>query len=127
MSYIRVFTNSGFALIILMPWINEVFDLPHYLLGAEATPVNWAESLFESGIALFVCLLVNLAITRVAKTVTIVEGFTVVCRGCKAVREGGQWVALEDYLSSGKSVELRQGLCPQCAQIHPGEVGKDGQ
>ncbi|MFH2051660.1 MAG: hypothetical protein ABIK96_04250 [bacterium] len=38
----------AFSAIILMIWIDEIIDVPHVLLDAEATPVNWRESLLES-------------------------------------------------------------------------------
>jgi hypothetical protein len=38
----------AFASIILFIWLDEVIDIPHLLLGAEATPLNWRESFFES-------------------------------------------------------------------------------
>lgn len=37
-----------FLAIILVLWIDEVLDLPHFLLGAESTPINWREALFET-------------------------------------------------------------------------------
>lgn len=38
----------AFLSIILVLWIDEVFDLPHFLLGAEPTPINWREAIFET-------------------------------------------------------------------------------
>ncbi len=52
----------GFVIIILFLWIDEVYDLPHILLGATATPNNYIESMFESAI-IFVLALVVMAIT----------------------------------------------------------------
>ncbi len=52
----------GFAVIILFLWIDEIYDLPHSLLGAEPTPINTLESLFETAIV-FVLALVVLTIT----------------------------------------------------------------
>jgi signal transduction histidine kinase len=42
----------GLAVIILFLWIDEIYDLPHRFLGAEATPINTMESLFETAIIL---------------------------------------------------------------------------
>ena len=37
-----------FLVFLLLDWGNEVFDLPHLLLGAPSTPINWRESLIET-------------------------------------------------------------------------------
>jgi signal transduction histidine kinase len=38
----------GFLSIIFIVWINEISDLPHFILGAPVTPINYNESIFES-------------------------------------------------------------------------------
>ncbi|MFO7884464.1 MAG: GGDEF domain-containing protein [Desulfobacteraceae bacterium] len=45
---ILLFEYLGFITIVLMLWINEIFDIPHYCLGFKKTPVNWPESIFET-------------------------------------------------------------------------------
>jgi len=35
-------------IVIAFIWGVEVYDLPHYLLGAESTPINWKKSLIET-------------------------------------------------------------------------------
>ena len=51
---IWLFSGSVFFLLILLAWMNEVLDLPHYLMGAPNTPINWRESLLETGLLLLV-------------------------------------------------------------------------
>lgn len=43
---------TGLLLIVSFLWMDELFDLPHYLFGASPTPVNIPESLFETIIIL---------------------------------------------------------------------------
>lgn len=38
----------GFITMGVVLWINEVFDVPHHVLGFRKTPINWPESIFES-------------------------------------------------------------------------------
>jgi len=38
----------GFVLVIILIWMNEIFDFPHILFKAPATPVNITESVIES-------------------------------------------------------------------------------
>ncbi|MEW6405873.1 MAG: hypothetical protein AB1649_29120, partial [Chloroflexota bacterium] len=44
----RVWVLLAFACVIAFTWLNEIWDLPHLLLGAPATPVNWRESIIET-------------------------------------------------------------------------------
>jgi len=37
-----------FALLYILAWLNEILDLPHLLLGAPRTPVNWREATIET-------------------------------------------------------------------------------
>jgi len=39
-------------MVIILLWADEILDLPHLLLGAPETPVNWRESILET---LMVC------------------------------------------------------------------------
>ena len=38
----------GFGCIIILVWMNEIFDIPHILFNAPATPINLEESIIES-------------------------------------------------------------------------------
>jgi len=41
-------TAQMFILLCILVWLDEILDLPHLLLGASSTPVNWRESLIET-------------------------------------------------------------------------------
>ncbi len=49
-----------FVLLCILVWLNEIVDLPHLLLGAPHTPINWREAIIEmvliAGVGLFVVL-----------------------------------------------------------------------
>ena len=44
---ILIYESVGFVIILIMLWIDEILDLPRYLPGGTATPVNSSESIFE--------------------------------------------------------------------------------
>lgn len=48
---------SGFLIIIAFTWLNEILDLPHVLLAAPATPINWRESLIETVFSLIMAVI----------------------------------------------------------------------
>jgi light-regulated signal transduction histidine kinase (bacteriophytochrome) len=38
----------SFIFLFILTWLNEILDLPHFLMGAPKTPINWRESILES-------------------------------------------------------------------------------
>lgn len=48
-----------FFFMCILIWLNEVIDLPHTLLGAQQTPLNWQEALLETGFLAFIALIVG--------------------------------------------------------------------
>ena len=41
-------TAGMFLLLDVFIWLDEILDLPHVLMGAPRTPINWQESLIET-------------------------------------------------------------------------------
>jgi len=50
-------TVGTFVLLCILVWLNEVLDIPHLLLGAPRTPINWQEAIIETVLVLTVGLL----------------------------------------------------------------------
>jgi len=53
-----------FVLLCILEWLNEILDLPHLLLGAPRTPINWHEAAIEIALIAIVGLLVVLRLIR---------------------------------------------------------------
>ena len=115
----RVILYEGLAFlsIILLIWLDEILDLPHVLLGGEATPINWRESLFES-IAIIILAAVTLGITRgVFQKMKYLEGILPVCASCKKIRDDKAcWHQIEEYIHDRSAVDFSHGICPDCAR-----------
>ena len=105
---------TAFALFIAFLWLSELFDLPHNLLGTPATPVNLAESAFHTVICLLLGTACIIVTAHLQRQVRYLEGFLVVCSGCKRVRVEGEWMDLELYLHQQAGTELSHGLCEEC-------------
>jgi hypothetical protein len=112
--YIVYWEWLGFGLAILMLWIDEILDVPHFLLGAAATPVNWAESAMESVFLLILALVVTAQSRRALSRIRYLEAFLRVCRQCKRIFSNGLWVPFDQYLSEQTDVRVSQGLCADC-------------
>ncbi len=54
----------GFALLCALLWANEVLDIPHVLLGALQTPVNWHDASIETALVLVVGVITTLVLIR---------------------------------------------------------------
>ncbi|MBU1035555.1 hypothetical protein KJ974_02540 [bacterium] len=53
-----------FMLLSFIVFLSEVLDIPHYLLGAPRTLINWREILFLIILIIFVGILAIAVITR---------------------------------------------------------------
>lgn len=116
----------GFIMAILLIWIDEIFDLPHFIFGAAATPINIVESIFESMLVIFLMILVVTATLNIIGRIKYLEGFLRVCERCKRVKTDEGWISLENYISRHSEADFSRGLCPDCAEEHYGIVSKEG-
>ena len=113
---------AGFALIFVLLWVDEIFDFPHYLLGAPATPVNWKESLLESFSVLVLACVVILMTYRILTRLKYLEGFLPVCSFCKKIRVEKEWIPIEKFVMDHSEATFSHSLCPGCAQEHYGDL-----
>jgi Zn ribbon nucleic-acid-binding protein len=103
------------AAIVLLIWIDEILDVPHILLGASATLVNWRESLLESVVIVGCGFILIKATRKIFAEVQYLEGFLVVCAWCKRIRdEQGEWEQMEAYIHSHSEAVFSHGVCPDC-------------
>jgi hypothetical protein len=112
--------------IIIFIWLDEVIDIPYLLLGAELTPVNWRESLFESIFILILGAAIIHFTRKVFQRMKYLEGILPVCASCKKIRdEKGVWHPIESYIRDKSSAEFSHGICPDCARKLYPEFYKD--
>lgn len=111
---IIAYTIFGFGVIIFLLWADEVFDVPHTIFGARATPINWTESTFESVLVFLLCSLVIVLSRNLLAQIKHLEGFLPVCSSCKRVKINRDWVPFEKYLSNHSEAEITRSLCPEC-------------
>lgn len=64
---IILFEFIGFAVVILLLWLDEILDIPYHLLGGQATPINYTESIFET------CVILPLAVFVIGATYRILS------------------------------------------------------
>lgn len=106
----------GFLLIVAIIWMDELFDLPHLLLGAPPTPVRWGEGMLESLLTLAVGLTVLTIGYRAFRRIEYLESLVVMCAWCRRVRSGKEWLSVEHFLEQQHQLRTSHGICETCAQ-----------
>ena len=107
----------AFAIMIAVLWSDEIFDLPHLLLEAKSTPINWRESIFETLAMLSVALIIIRNTLVLFKRMKYLEGFLRICSSCKKIcDENGNWQPMESYIHERSEARFSHGLCPHCAE-----------
>ncbi|HZK49897.1 MAG TPA: hypothetical protein VFD74_09915 [Thermoleophilia bacterium] len=116
----------GFSILVTLIACDEVLDLPHKVLGAPATPINWTEAALESSFVL-VLGAISIGLTwRLLDRLVMLEGLLPVCSFCKKIRKHDEWEVLEKYIGEHSEAVFSHGVCPECAEKYYGEfVGDD--
>lgn len=117
---IIIYELIGFGIIVLFLWIDELFDIPHYLFSAKATPVNLAESIFETVIIIFLSIVIIRITMNLLKKVHYLEGFLHVCSMCKRIRVKDDWIPIEDFIKEHSEAVYTESLCPKCIDAYYG-------
>ena len=112
----------GFTMVVALIWIDEILDLPHHLLGAEETPLNWSECLIETAVVAVVAVFIALLTRQVLNRVRYLEGLLPICSFCKKIRSGDEWVPVERYIADRSDADFSHGLCPECLRERYGPV-----
>jgi len=112
-----IYEKIAFASIILLIWLDEVIDIPNLLLGAEATPLNWRESFFESVCIVILGSVIIRFTNNMFQRMKYLEGILPVCTSCKRIRdEKDNWHQIESYIREKSDAEFSHGICPECTE-----------
>ena len=122
--------------VILASW----FCAPHigYLFAIGMAVVRlsfdmvWDRSaLLESGIInalinvsvlLFIAYITNKAV-RLTREIKVLQGILPTCCFCKKIRDkDDRWRAMEVYIENRTDAQFSHGICPECAQLHYGDI-----
>ncbi len=108
---------AAFMLIIALIWFDEFADIPHYLFGAEATPVNWKESLTETLLIIPIASIIIYYTKVLFQKMKYLEGLLPICSSCKNIRDAqGNWQSMEAFIHDRSEARFSHGLCPKCAK-----------
>ncbi len=110
----------GFAFVILLLWVDEIFDIPNLLFKGKATPINLVECVWETAVVLALSIPIILLSRRFIKRIKYLEGFLAVCSFCKKIRIDNEWIPIEEYMKKHSGVVFSHSFCPECIKKHYG-------
>ncbi len=116
---ILLYESAGFVFILILLWIDEILDLPRYLPGGRATPVNISESVFESIFIVIAGIIVVFITARLVAKIKHLKGLLPICASCKKIRDDtGEWVPFEEYIYEHSDADFSHGVCPECLKTY---------
>jgi len=113
--YTLALEAAGFLLIIAIIWLDEILDLPRFLLGAAATPLRPGEGFLESVLTLGVGTAVVSITYRAFRRIEYLQSLVVMCAWCRRVRSHDEWLAVEQFLERQHHSHMTPGICDACA------------
>jgi len=113
--YTLALEAAGFLLIIAIIWLDEILDLPRFLLGAAATPLRPGEGFLESVLTLGVGTAVVSITYRAFRRIEYLQSLVVMCAWCRRVRSDDEWLAVEQFLERQHHSHTTHGICDACA------------
>jgi uncharacterized membrane protein (DUF485 family) len=120
---VAVWQLLAFLLLIVLIWVNEVYDLAGLWFGMPCRPM----SLFRGAvltIATIVVALITVGHTYLQQK-RIIKGLLTVCSNCRKVRVDSEvWEQLDDYITEHSVALISHGLCPQCFDAMQKEIGE---
>lgn len=105
----------GFAVIIVLSWIDELYRVPDLLFHTPPITGDWHEAALESLITISVGAGVLFLTSRLLQRVLYLEKFLRICAWCKKVNSDGQWIPIENFLRKASDTSFTHGMCEECA------------
>ena len=126
---IALLEAMGFLFVAAAIWFDELFDLAHYLFGAQRSNFNLDEAAFESAAVLIMGTIVVIVTRYLTQRIAQLEQLLSICTFCKKIRRPGtdparqaSWEPIEQYIEEKTGSQFSHGLCPDCLEKHYGHV-----
>jgi len=110
----------GFSFLICLIWLDEIFDIPHRVLGLQPEPANIPEAFLESTLVFILAAGIIFVNIRLLYKIKTLEGCLPICSFCKKIRHEGKWEPIESYIHDRSMAEFTHGMCPDCAKENYG-------
>ena len=101
----------GFSFLILLSWLTELIEVPHFIFKEPIAP-NWHRPFLRTVMILLVWGWVHFATRRLLQRLHYLEEFLRVCGWCRRVCHDDEWLTMEDYFDSKFATRTTHGMCP---------------
>jgi len=111
---------------LLLTFVNEICDLPHYLLNDPPIAVGQrtGEVFIELSVFVLVMAIEWVLVINLLKRIKILEGLLPICTRCKKIRLDDKWEQLETYITNHSLAKFSHSICPDCVkELYP-EFGR---
>lgn len=111
---IKLTVHASYAIVLILLWATEIFDIPYRLNVGPETPPNYSESLLESIGVIVIWLITTHLCKKVLRKIKVLEGLLPICSECKKIKNNDQWHEIADYISEQSEADFTHSLCPNC-------------
>ncbi len=101
----------GFGVAVIACWATEAID----------PPFSWSQPTIMTLLIVALGAATMYWTTRFVKRIRFLEGFLVICAGCKKVRIEQEWIEVDRFLKMRSDLLLSHGMCPDCIDRFYGE------
>jgi hypothetical protein len=108
--------SLGFLTMIVLTWLDGIFDFARYLTGSPQQSANAREIAIKTVVILMLWILSAYKVYRIVSRLSYLENFVHLCAWCKRIEQDHQWLSLEDHFLKSPGQTVSHGLCPDCAQ-----------
>jgi hypothetical protein len=104
---------AGFVILLIFPWVIEIFDVPKNVAENDRF-FNWQECLLENILVIMVAVPLMIITARFLSRLYYLEGFLRICAWCKKLENNDEWIPIETYFKEKFETESSHGICDVC-------------
>jgi hypothetical protein len=108
--------SIGFLTIIILTWLDAIFDFAHYISGSPLQTENARETAIKTVIILMLWILSAYKVYQIVSRLSYLENFVHLCAWCRRIEKDNEWLSLEEHLSRSGGQTVSHGICPECAK-----------
>ena len=108
--------SLGFLTIIVLTWLDAMFDFAHYISGSPLQTMNAQETAAKTVVILLLWIFAAYKIYQIASRLSYLEYFVHLCAWCRRIEHNNEWLSLEEHIHKSGKQEVSHGVCPDCKQ-----------
>ena len=108
--------SLGFLTIIILTWLDAIFDFAHYISDSPLQTENSRETAIKTVVILMLWILSAYKVYQIVSRLSYLENFVHLCAWCRRIEKDNQWLSLEEHLAKSGGQTVSHGICPECAK-----------